>query len=266
VPNVARRIAPAASAPWLWAAAGGLAGLVLTWILALPAPWLASRIGQASGGQVLLQDARGTVWNGTAQLVFTGGPGSSDATALPTRLSWNMRPAWNGLRVELSSECCTPTPLALNFRPGWRGGRLLVADGQSQWPAALLAGLGTPWNTLQLEGDFTLQTRALTLEWAEGRFLVAGHAELLAQRVASRVSTLRPLGSYKVALAGGATPRLQLSTLEGALQLQGSGQWVGPRLRFTGEASAAPDREAALANLLNIIGRRNGARSIITIG
>ena len=31
-------------------------------------------------------------------------------------------------------------------------------------------------------------------------------------------------------------------------------------------ASAAPDREAALSNLLNIIGRRNGARSIITVG
>ena len=41
---------------------------------------------------------------------------------------------------------------------------------------------------------------------------------------------------------------------------------MGSRLRFTGEASAAPEREAALSNLLNIIGRRNGARSIITIG
>jgi general secretion pathway protein N len=37
-------------------------------------------------------------------------------------------------------------------------------------------------------------------------------------------------------------------------------------LHFSGSASAAPDREAALANLLNIIGRRSGARSIITIG
>ena len=35
---------------------------------------------------------------------------------------------------------------------------------------------------------------------------------------------------------------------------------------FTGEASAAPDREAALSNLLNIIGRRQGVRSIITVG
>ena len=65
---------------------------------------------------------------------------------------------------------------------------------------------------------------------------------------------------------GGPVPSLQLDTIEGALQLKGSGSWVGSRLRFTGEASAAPDREAALANLLNIIGRRNGSRSLITVG
>ena len=74
------------------------------------------------------------------------------------------------------------------------------------------------------------------------------------------------MGSYRITLLGGATPTLQLDTLEGSLQLTGNGQWVGSRLRFTGEASAAPEREAALANLLNIIGRRSGARSIITIG
>ena len=69
-----------------------------------------------------------------------------------------------------------------------------------------------------------------------------------------------------VVLQGGEVPTLALSTLDGALQLSGSGQWVGNRLRFAGEASATPEREAALSNLLNIIGRRNGARSIITIG
>ena len=74
------------------------------------------------------------------------------------------------------------------------------------------------------------------------------------------------MGSYRITLNGGSTSTLQLETLEGALQLTGSGQWVGSRLRFSGTASAAPDREAALSNLLNIIGRRRGAQSIITIG
>ena len=96
--------------------------------------------------------------------------------------------------------------------------------------------------------------------------VLEGQAQLDALSMSSRLSTLRPMGSYRLTLQGGATPTLGLQTLQGALQLSGSGQWVGQRLRFTGEASAAPEREGALSNLLNIIGRRNGARSLITLG
>jgi general secretion pathway protein N len=128
------------------------------------------------------------------------------------------------------------------------------------------AGLGTPWNTLQLDGDLRLSTQGLSVEWVAGRPVVAGRAELVALRLASRLSTLRPMGSYRITLQGGTSARLQLETVEGSLQLSGSGEWVGQRLRFRGEATAAPDREAALGNLLNIIGRRNGSRSIISIG
>lgn len=259
-------VAAVPSAPWRWAVAGAVAGLLLALPLFLPASWLAQRVSVASGGHVQLRDARGTIWNGSARVVLTGGPGSSDAAALPTRMDWRLRPSLTGLRVQLTSPCCTPAPIEMAWRPGWGGAKLQVADGQSQWPASLLAGLGTPWNTLQLDGDLTLRTQSLLLEWAEGRLAMNGRAEVTADRMASRVSTLRPLGSYRLAVSGGALPALQLSTLEGALQLSGSGQWVGSRLRFSGEASAAPEREAALANLLNIIGRRNGARSIITIG
>jgi general secretion pathway protein N len=259
-------IASVARAPWRWAAGGLLLGAALSLPVFLPASWLAQRVATATDAQVQLVDARGTVWNGSARLVLTGGPGSISAAALPSRVTWRMRPGFGGLRMELATDCCTPKPLAFDWRPGWRRASLRVADGQSHWPAALLSGLGTPWNTLQLDGELTLRTQSLLLEWAEGRLAVNGRAELTAHRMASRVSTLRPLGSYRLALTGGAVPGVQLSTLEGALQLSGNGQWVGSRLRFNGQASAAPEREAALANLLNIIGRRSGARSIITIG
>ena len=83
-------------------------------------------------------------------------------------------------------------------------------------------------------------------------------------------STLDTLGSYRFSIRGGAgageTATMNLETLEGALRLQGSGQWAGPRARFRGEASAADGQEAALNNLLNIIGRRQGATSVISIG
>ena len=260
------RLPAGPAAPWGWALAGLLLGLLLALVVFAPARWVAARVLQASGGQVVLHDARGTVWNGSAQLALTGGAGSNDVVALPSRVDWRLRPALGGLRANLSSSCCTPAPIALRLRPGWGRMHLAVGDGQSQWPAALLSGLGTPWNTLQLEGDLALDTRGLAMEWAAGRLAVAGGADLTAARVSSRLTTVRPMGSYRLSLTGGPVPGLQLSTLDGSLQLSGNGQWVGSRLRFSGEASAAPEREAALSNLLNIIGRRNGARSIITIG
>ena len=255
-----------ARTPWAWALLGGLLGGLLTLALFAPAQWLASAVAQASGAQVQLAQARGTLWNGSAQLVLTGGAASQDRAALPGRIDWQLRPTLSGLRASLSAACCTDSALQLQVQLRWGGANITLADSQSQWPANVLAGLGTPWNTLQPQGKLALRTTNLQADWAAGRMVLSGQAQLDALAMSSRLSTLAPMGSYRFALQGGEVPTLTLQTLEGSLQLSGSGQWIGQRLRFAGEASAAPEREAALANLLNIIGRRSGARSLITLG
>jgi general secretion pathway protein N len=253
--------------PWGWALAGAGVALAAGLAFFAPARWAAAAVAHASGGRVLFEGARGTVWNGSAHLVLSGGQGSRDGVSLPSPLQWRLRPTMGGLQLALTSFCCTPQPLVVSVHPRWGGAAVSVANSAaSQWPAAVLSGLGTPWNTLQLEGQLQLSTQDLSLAWNSGRVQVSGRAQLAALRLASRVTTVRPMGSYQLQLDGGATPRLTLDTAEGPLRLAGSGQWVGSRLRFSGEASAEPEREAALANLLNIIGRRRGARSIITIG
>ncbi|MDF1483911.1 type II secretion system protein N, partial [Ramlibacter sp. H39-3-26] len=189
-----------------------------------------------------------------------------DRAALPGRVQWRLQPAWLGLRGALAADCCTAQPLRWQARIARGGGTLALADGASRWPAALLMGLGTPWNTLAPQGQLALSTQDLRARWAEGRLQVDGTARLEALRMSSRLSTLQPMGSYRITMQGGAATTLRLETIEGALLLSGSGQWVGSRLHFGGEASAAPGREAALSNLLNIIGRRQGARSRISIG
>ena len=156
--------------------------------------------------------------------------------------------------------------MQFELRPRWGGLRLEMADGQSGWPATLLAGLGTPWNTVQASGQLMLSSQALRLELNAGRLQIEGSAQLDVLDLSSRLSTLQPLGSYRLRVEGGGDTRLSLSTLSGKLQLQGEGQWVGGRLRFQGQARAEPQHEPALSNLLNIIGRRQGAQSIITLG
>lgn len=259
---------PAArSAPWGWATLGLGSGVLAACTAFAPAAWLAQGLAQASEGRLQLLQARGTLWQGSGQLLLTGGPGSRDQAALPGTVSWQISPGLRGLQARLVADCCTPSPLELQAQWGLEGLRITLGDQASQWPAAVLAGLGTPWNTLQPQGQLVLETRALQLQWAAGRMRLQGQAQVDARAMSSRLSTLRPMGSYRLQVQGGDVPSLTLATLEGDLRLSGSGQWVGQRLRFAGEASAAsPEREAALANLLNIIGRRHGARSIITVG
>jgi len=258
-----------ARAPWGWASAGAAFGVLLALLLFLPARWLVSGVQQASAGQVQLHDARGTLWDGSARLALAAGTGSLDAAELPGRVQWRLRPAWASgaaLSLRLGADCCLQQPWQWTLVPRWTGVQVVASDSQSQWPAQLLAGLGTPWNTIAAQGQLLLSTRALVLGWSAGRLQMAGSAQLDALEMSSRLSTLRPMGSYRLLVQGGNVPALQLSTLAGDLQLTGQGQWVSGRLRFAGEASAAPQSQEVLANLLAIIGRRTGARSIIKIG
>jgi general secretion pathway protein N len=249
-----------------WAWLGGIVGTLGALTVFAPAAWLSAGVLKASNGQVVLADPRGTVWHGSANLVLTGGVASNDATALPERVMWKLRPSVLGLYGEVLPTCCSTVPAKVLASVRWGGAQLDVSALALNLPAQLLTGLGTPWNTLNLQGQLLLASNALSVGWAEGRMQLQGSATLDMTEVSSRLSTLRPLGDYRLSLTGGAAPSVQLQTLQGALQLSGSGQWVGSRIRFSGEASAAPDREAALSNLLNIIGRRQGAKSLISLG
>ena len=252
---------------------GAFLGLLISLVVFAPARWLASYISAATADQLQHVNARGSVWRGQADLMFTGGQGSDTRTTLPQGVRWRILPTLvSGLpamALRLEAPCCTPQPVALTARPLLGGVEVRLAAFGSRWPADLLTGLGTPWNTLRMQGQISLQTDGLTLRWDRGRPSMQGMLAMEAQDMASRLSTLRPLGSYRMdvrAEADGNTTTLALKTLSGHLQLQGQGQWVGGRLRFQGAAEAAPDSEEALNNLLNIIGRREGPRSLMNIG
>jgi general secretion pathway protein N len=168
------------------------------------------------------------------------------------------------------ADCCMTHAASPQAQAGWSTWQLQSSDHSSQWPAALLTGLGAPWNTLQPDGQLQLQTRSLQLHWAQGRMQMKGLVALQVQNMSSRLSPIKPIGSYQLQISGSPegtpTPSLKLSTLQGPLLISGEGQWVGARLRFTGEASAQEGHETALNNLLNILGRRQGTRSLISLG
>lgn len=286
-------------ARWPWAIAGIVLGATVGLWRFAPAAWVAQAVASASAGQVQLGDARGTVWRGSAVLMLSGGAGSQNAAALPGRLLWRLH--WRGGEFELRAwqACCLVDELRVRIVPGFRRTTLHLQPTTSMvsgstgtaaapaapltpiahWPAQWLTGLGAPWNTLQLGGVVRLASPGLTVESAQGRLSFSGHAELQLEGLSSRLSTLDTLGDYRLTIDGqpqaGGSALLTLSTLKGPLLLTGSGQWgqggpaatpAGAGLHFRGEARADAGAEGALNNLLNVIGRRQGAISLLSIG
>ncbi len=255
---------PVLYVPWFWAFAGTLAGLALALLVFAPAHWLGKAIFSLTQGQVQLIQTRGTVWAGSARLMLSDG--SVAGTLLPGRLDWQVRLGLLALNLELRADCCTTQPLQARLSGLFGHADLAISDATSVWPASVLSGLGTPWNTLQASGSLQLSTQGLSFEWLDGHAVLTGRAVLDALTMSSPLSSLKPMGSYRVVLTGGNAPAIELLTLEGGLQLSGRGNWTQAGLRFEGVASAADDYQAALSNLLNIIGRRSGARSLIKVG
>jgi general secretion pathway protein N len=98
---------------------------------------------------------------------------------------------------------------------------------------------------------------------------VNGRTTLEMADMASRLSPLKPLGSYQLALDWrGQQAQLELSSLKGPLLLSGKGSLNNGRLQFSGQAEAADGYEQSLGNLLNLLGQRRpnqGGKNIIAL-
>jgi general secretion pathway protein N len=200
--------------------------------------------------------------------------------ALPGRLQWRIRPLWTldgfpAWGMQVAHPGVLSHPLDFHLSRSAAGWTVKLQGGDSgnvpalSAPAAWLAGLGAPWNTLQLSGRLRLDLEEI--QWplaAAGASDARIGVRLQLLNAASRVSTLAVLGHYEFDIRGGPQAVLTLASRPGsALLLEGTGRWtLGGQVEFRGQASAAPGREEALSNLLNIIGRREGARSIIALG
>jgi len=256
------RAAGAQNPMWRWAISGALLGLITTVLYCAPARWLAAALAQSSGGKINLVDAQGRLWDGSARLLLQ--PGGQNAVLLPGRVRWTAQLAGLGLDVSLLPECCSSQATQIAYRWGWPAAYATITHLDLRLPADLLAGLGTPFNTLGFGGQIHLSSPKLALRLQKTATTVQGQAQMELLQLSSNLSALPALGSYRIAIAGQGDAQVQLSTLAGsALMLEGQGQWQNGVFHFDGQAHAAAGYEDALANILNVIGRRDGARSLI---
>jgi general secretion pathway protein N len=249
----------------LWGVAMLLAA-GLTVLAFFPAAWLGPMVEQQTGGRLTLGDAQGTLWRGSA---FIGGaPGASGAVTplLPGRFAWRLSPLVLLGQVALQLE----NPLALSQPIQVTGdwSQWKVSPGELMLPAEGLAGLGAPLNTLAPSGVMRLSWTTLDLVRQQQMVAVNGRTVLTMNDMGSRMTPVKPLGSYELAMDWqGQQAKLNLSTVRGALLLSGTGSLDRGRLQFSGQASAASGYEETLGNLLNLLGQRRmvGGKNIIAL-
>jgi general secretion pathway protein N len=132
-----------------------------------------------------------------------------------------------------------------------------VSAGELLLPAEGLAGLGAPLNTLAPSGVIKLSWNLLDIARQGQAVSVQGRTVLSMTDMGSRMSPVKPLGSYEMAMNWrGQQADLNLRTLRGALLLSGSGTLENGRFSFSGQAQAAEGYEDTLGNLLNLLGQR----------
>jgi general secretion pathway protein N len=183
-------------------------------------------------------------------LLLSGGPGSRDASALPGRLRWDIGLSQAfAAQLRLQHPCCQDAPAVVGLHAGigtW--GLTLPAQpaGLGVWPAAWLAGLGTPFNTLQMSGTIRVGTSGASVEWAQGRLRMRGSVQFEFADVSSRIVAIDTLGSYRLVLAGGAGGRWSTGRLLDFGYRRHGDLWVsvaqamGDGIGRFGDASSGP--------------------------
>lgn len=91
-----------------------------------------------------------------------------------------------------------------------------------------------------------------------GQVEILGAMNLEINDLASRLSPVKPLGSYDAEVEWrGSQATVMLKTIHGPMLLSGSGEINNGRLQFSGTARAEAGQEQRLANFLNLLGQRS---------
>ena len=246
--------------------AGGFLSLVLTVLCFLPASWMGLLIERQTDGRLSLGDVQGSFWNGSAFVGVAAGVNDPVTPLFPGRFSWKISPLI--LLAQLDLELQNAQALSVPFKITGNFSEWHVSPAAIVLPTERLEGLGAPLNTLGPSGNLHLSWNNLQFTREGAQLSWQGQLELDLSEMASRLSPVRPLGSYKMSFdLHGNSADVNLVTQTGPMMLTGTGALNGGRFQFSGKAWAQEGQETKLANLLNLLGqrRKDGDKDVIAL-
>ena len=238
---------------WLFFGFLGLAFYLAFLIATAPAAWVSWAMVRASRGIVSIDRPAGTIWRGRGDLVIhiVSSPPQSLGTA-----RWAINPLWL-IAGQLRTHAAVHGPgteVRADLGLGYR--RIVLSDVAASFPAQLVGVLYSPAALAGPAGQVHVSAKRFTL----GSRTVSGSAVVQWQQAASSLSSVQPLGDYRLYLGGhGSSVALRLQTIGGSLMVNGQGIWqlVNGQIRFSGMARPAADA-AALEPILRMFGPDRG--------
>ena len=231
----------------------GLVFYLLFLIIEMPASWFAWGLNRYTSGTVRLDPITGGLWHGNGKLVIYYPQTTPHDFG---QAEWSINPFWllTG-RVQLTLQTNTPDRQIKTMLSITKG-NLSIKDADAAFPAAFVSQLYPPAALIGPQG----QVRLRASELAFGQQNLEGSATLEWQGAGSSLSNVRPLGDYRLEIVGaGKAANLKLSTVRGALELTGQGQWQtqSGQVQLTGSATPR-ERAGELEPLLKLIGEDMG--------
>jgi len=237
-----------------------------TVLLFLPASWMSVLIERQTQGRLTLGDVQGSFWNGSGFIGVAAGVNDPVTPLFPGRFNWKVSPlillTQLDLELQNSEALSVPVKIAGNFSEWHVSPSVLVL------PTERLEGLGAPLNTIGPSGKLHLSWNNLQFVRDGLKLNAQGQLQLNLSEMASRLSPVRPLGSYKMSFdLQGTDADINLVTETGPMMLSGNGAVKAGHFQFSGKAWAQEGQEAKLANLLNLLGqrRKDGDKDVIAL-
>ena len=237
-----------------------------------PVSWISGAVANQTACRVMLHQATGTIWQGSAALAFSEPNASSGGCREP--LSVTERFHWVSSCKLTSLSCVTELQFAAleqAQRIEWTLSKTQLAANSIKLPANILEGLGNPWSTLRPRGELGARWTDIQLGGMEGLGAILGGANspssgvirIIISKLTSPISPVKPLGGYEIsANIGQDSLNWTLSTTSGPLLLKGQGEFSSQGsnkgMHFSGEASASPEAQESLIGLLSLLGKKEG--------
>lgn len=244
---------------WLPYVIFGFVLYLLFLIIEMPASWFAWGLNRYTRGTVRLEPVGGSLWSGNGRIVIYYPQTTPHDLGIA---EWNINPLWLFAgRIRMHWRAATQdtsVDTTVKLSPG----QILLADTDASFPAQSVSTLYPPAALISPAGQVRLHVPRFSI----GRHGIEGGAEILWQNAGSSLSSVQPLGDYRLEITGaGNFANLKLTTTGGPLELNGQGKWEFQSGQLQVNGTAVPrERAGELDPLLKLLGpdQGNGRRAL----